>query len=72
MGTTFLGLTVPDLALRNIGGTKVTTAVVDSGVEGPRSLERWGRAGCALARDDARKEDGGDEGGEGAHLYQDW
>ena len=70
MGTTFLGLTVPDLSLRDVRGTKITTTVVDGGIEGPRSLERCGRTGCALSSDKARKEGGSDDDrGEGTHFH---
>jgi len=72
MGTTFLGLTVPYLPLGDVGGTKVMTSVVSGGTEGPGSLERWGRTGRALGRDEARKKGGGEEGGEGMHFYRDW
>jgi hypothetical protein len=73
MGAAFVGLTVPDLSLRDVGGTKVTTTVVDSGAEGPRGLERWDRTGCALSGDELKQGSGGsDERSEGAHLYRDW
>ena len=71
MGATLLGLTVPDLSLWNIRGTKVTTTVINGGVEGPRCLERWGRAG-ALSGDKPRDEgDGDDEGSERTHFHRD-
>ena len=70
MGSAFLGLTIPDFSLRNTGGTKIATAIVNGGIEGPRSLERWGRTGCALSRDEARKEGGSNnDRGEGTHLH---
>jgi len=70
MGTTFLGLTVPDLSLRDAWGAKITTTVVNGGIEGPRSLERWDRAGCTLSRDEARKEGSDDDDrGERTHLH---
>lgn len=68
MGATFLGLAVPDLSLRDLGGTKVTTTVVDGGGEGPIGLERRGRTGRALGRDEAGKKGGGGEGGKRTHL----
>ena len=71
-GTTFLGLTIPDLSLRNIWSTKVTTTVVDGGVEGPRSLKRCGRTSCALSGNEAGKESGGGgKGCERTHFYWD-
>ena len=71
MGTAFLWLTIPDLSLRDVGGTKVTTTVVNSGAEGPRCLERWDRTGCVLSEDgfEASKEgSSGDERSERTHL----
>ena len=68
MGTTLLGLTVPDLSLRDLGGTKVTTTVIDGGGEGPISLERRGGTGRTLSRGEARKQGGREEGGERAHF----
>jgi len=70
MGATFLGLTVPDLSLGDAGSAKVTTTITNGGIEGPRRLERWGRTGCALSRDKAGEEGGGDEGGERTHPYR--
>jgi len=72
MGTTRLGLTIPDLPLGDIGSTKVTTSIVNGGTEKPRSLERWSRTGRALGRDEAIKKGSGEKGGEGTHLYWDW
>lgn len=73
MGTTFLGLTIPDLSLRDVGGTKITTAIVNSRAEGPRGLERWDtRTGRALSGDESeggKDGSGSDEHNERTH---DW
>ena len=74
MGTAFVGLTIPDLSLRDVWSTKVTTAVVNGGAEGPRGLERWDGTGCVLSGDEfeAGKEGGRNDGhSERTHLYRD-
>jgi len=73
MGAAFPGLTVPDLSLGDAWGTKITTTVVDGGIEGPRSLERRNRTGGALSRDKARKEGGNDgDCSDRAHFHWQW
>ena len=74
MGTTFLGLTVPDLSLRDFGGTEVAATAVNSGAEGPRSLERLDGTGRVLSRDEfkASKEGSSDGRNERTHFNRDW
>ena len=72
MRATSLGLTIPDLPLRYVGGAKVTTTVVDGGTERPRSLERYDRTGRVLSRDEADKDGSSDDNNKRPHFYLDW
>ena len=68
MGPILLWLTIPDLSLRNVGGTKVTAAIINGWGEGPGGLEWWEGTGRVLSRAEASKEGDGDEGDERTHL----
>lgn len=73
MGAAFLRLTVPDLSLGDVGGAKITTAVVNSRAEGPRGLERWDtRTGRALSGDEFGGGKEGNSSDEHNERTHDW
>lgn len=69
MGPILLWLAIPDLSLRDVGGTEVTAAIINGKAEGPGGLERREGTGRVLSRAEASKEgDDDDEGDERTHL----